>query len=131
MMKPMSPTLVNSLRVAPPARHDLASDTRQPYFRSRSTSCFCPLAALLSQPSYIDFFECSIHLLACAYDGLYIAAGRGIPDISAKAPRFPMVRKDDGLYMSDTSCSTSTVAGIPRGIRYRSRKRGSHMMHDV
>jgi len=40
------------------------------------------------------------------------AAGRGIPDISAQGLKFPMISKGEGFYMSGTSCSTPTVAGI-------------------
>ncbi|KAH8994205.1 subtilisin-like protein [Lactarius akahatsu] len=46
------------------------------------------------------------------YSGLYNPEGRGIPDISAQALRFPIVLRNAGLLVEGTSCSTPIVAGI-------------------
>ncbi|KAI9451808.1 subtilisin-like protein [Lactarius psammicola] len=43
--------------------------------------------------------------LGSQYDGLYNAAGRGIPDISAQALNFYMILNNQDHYMSGTSCA--------------------------
>ncbi|KAF8259977.1 subtilisin-like protein [Lactarius quietus] len=46
------------------------------------------------------------------YHGLYNAAGRGIPDISAQALRYFVVVNNQGFVASGTSNAAPTVAGI-------------------
>ncbi|KAI9462799.1 subtilisin-like protein [Lactarius psammicola] len=46
------------------------------------------------------------------YHGLYTSLGRGIPDISAQAFNFEVVRNMQFTHWSGTSCSAPTVAGI-------------------
>jgi hypothetical protein len=44
-----------SLREGPPTRRERASDTHTPHFRSRSTSCSCPIAVqAISIPKHRD-----------------------------------------------------------------------------
>ena len=55
-MRLRGPTPISPLLVVPPARRDLASDTRTPHLRSSSTSCCSPFSTLLS------CFQSSLHL---------------------------------------------------------------------
>ncbi|KAF8259525.1 subtilisin-like protein [Lactarius quietus] len=64
------------------------------------------------EPYQNDAVTAFLRQLGNQYDGLYNAAGRGIPDISAQGLKFPMISNGEGFYMSGTSCSTPTVAGI-------------------
>lgn len=50
--------------------------------------------------------------LGSRYSGLYNPKGRGIPDISAQAENFRTVIGGWDQYVSGTSCSSPTVAGI-------------------
>ncbi|KAI9454060.1 subtilisin-like protein, partial [Lactarius psammicola] len=50
--------------------------------------------------------------LGSQYDGMYNAAGRGIPDISAQAVNYYFIRNNVGLNIDGTSCAAPTVAGI-------------------
>ncbi|KAF8259523.1 subtilisin-like protein [Lactarius quietus] len=64
------------------------------------------------EPYQNDAVTAFLQQLGNQYDGLYNAAGRGIPDISAQALRFPTIRKGEGYYVSGTSCSAPTAAGV-------------------
>ncbi|KAI9451127.1 subtilisin-like protein [Lactarius psammicola] len=50
--------------------------------------------------------------LGSKYNGLYNAAGRGIPDISAQALRLSIILNNNPFLLSGTSCAAPIVAGI-------------------
>ncbi|KAI9442972.1 subtilisin-like protein [Lactarius indigo] len=65
------------------------------------------------RPDYQDdVVPAFLRRLGSQYDGYYNPTGRGIPDISAQALRFFIVEDAQTFFVSGTSCSTPTVAGI-------------------
>ncbi|KAH9172029.1 subtilisin-like protein [Lactarius sanguifluus] len=87
-----------------------------------TTSKLPEVAASLSGGGFSNYFQrpdyqndvvdTFLRRLGSKYDGMYTPGGRGFPDISAQAIRYLIVVNTDPYFMSGTSCSAPTAAGI-------------------
>ncbi|KAH9051638.1 subtilisin-like protein [Lactarius deliciosus] len=66
-----------------------------------------------SRPPYQnDVVPAFLQSLGSQYDSMYNPGGRGVPDVSAQALDFVIIRHTSPSHVSGTSCAAPTLAGI-------------------